>query len=216
MLTRFQKHVNPVLCLILVMGIIQGIGRMLVSRQIPTVAPLILDFWSQDRIYTDWDGDHQRDLVIGNYSLGTYQVEINFSQPKKDLIFTVPCVDPSSNLISVDVDHDQDLDLVITSAFTPQPIQVWLSDGQGNFVSDLHPQSTTLQCGGSSLPILQLQHPVIGVTSVNSVSYVDGVLSDSCFGIHPTTFSQVFSTCPDSCRSIWLTLLRGRAPPSLR
>ena len=87
----------------------------------------------------DLDGDHQPDLAsginTGHTSAGySYRVDLDLSGNPDRKSFSVLSQEPNGlNIQAIDVDGDQDLDLVITSRWSMQPIGVWINDGSGSF-----------------------------------------------------------------------------------
>jgi hypothetical protein len=87
----------------------------------------------------DLDGDHQPDLAsginTGHTSAGySYRVDLDLTGNPDRKSFSVLSQEPNGvNIQAVDVDGDQDLDLVITSRWSMQPIGVWINDGTGSF-----------------------------------------------------------------------------------
>jgi len=87
----------------------------------------------------DLDGDHLPDLAsgikTGHSSEGySYRVDLDLSGKPDRKSFSVLSQEPNGlNIQAIDVDGDQDLDLVITSRWSMQPIGVWINDGSGSF-----------------------------------------------------------------------------------
>ena len=87
----------------------------------------------------DLDGDHQPDLAsginTGHTSAGySYRVDLDLSGNPDRKSFSVLSQEPNGlSIQAIDVDGDQDLDLVITSRWSMQPIGVWINDGSGSF-----------------------------------------------------------------------------------
>ena len=87
----------------------------------------------------DLDGDHIPDLASGIRTGHTpegysYQVDLDFSTNSEARPFNVFSEDSAGlNIEAVDVDGDHDLDLLVSSRFSPQPIGIWFNDGRGRF-----------------------------------------------------------------------------------
>jgi hypothetical protein len=87
----------------------------------------------------DLDGDHLPDLAsgikTGHTSEGySYRVDLDLTGNPDQNSFSVLSQEPNGlNIQAIDVDGDQDLDLVITSRWSMQPIGVWINDGRGSF-----------------------------------------------------------------------------------
>ena len=87
----------------------------------------------------DLDGDHLPDLAsgikTGHTSEGySYRVDLDLTGNPDRKSFSVLSQEPNGlNIQAIDVDGDHDLDLVITSRWSMQPIGVWINDGRGSF-----------------------------------------------------------------------------------
>lgn len=87
----------------------------------------------------DFDGDSRTDiafakprgLVNGVYH---YQVEVLLSgQPRTTFEVESGPVGGGLRITARDIDGDRDLDLVITTEFSGEPVGVWINDGHGGF-----------------------------------------------------------------------------------
>jgi hypothetical protein len=164
----------------------------------------------------DLDGDDILDTASGVETVHTdqgyaYRVDLNLSEHPEADSFTVYSDEPTGlNVQAIDVDGDRDLDLIVTSRLTRQPIGVWINDGRGNFSRN---DSSTYalrvwQTAVKSLLWDTFRVPIMygrwspGVHLTND--RVDSILLEPS-GVWFASPSPVFSTSIDSARY--------RAPP---
>src|SRR4029450_5716146 len=85
-------------------------------------------------VRSDLDGDHQIDTASSRLRGSTLNIKIRFSDhtPPLSLVERVPN-EPGLELRAYDVDRDHDVDLVLTSIFSPRPVAVWLNTSKGKF-----------------------------------------------------------------------------------
>ena len=83
---------------------------------------------------SDLDGDYQTDTASSTLRGSTLKIKIRFSGhlPALSLVEKVPN-EPGLELRAYDVDRDHDVDLVLTSIFSPRPVAVWLNTSKGEF-----------------------------------------------------------------------------------
>ncbi len=110
-------------------------GGLWTARYHDAESPNQLTSWQNINcdISADFDGDNKPDLAVGRNSGGGYTVQIRFTSsiPEASLIF--PISGPGFRIVARDVDHDDDQDIIITSATSDIPVAIWLSDGKGHF-----------------------------------------------------------------------------------
>jgi hypothetical protein len=97
-------------------------------------APASFGFGSRAHVRSDLDGDLQTDTASTRLVGSTLKIRIRFSDhtPPVSLVEKVPN-EPGLELRAYDVDRDQDVDLVLTSIFSPRPVAVWLNTSKGKF-----------------------------------------------------------------------------------
>jgi hypothetical protein len=89
-------------------------------------------------VIADLDGDRTPDLAMDHRIGGSgngylYRIELRLSTGEP-YGFTVSHSDTLGfKITGIDIDHDRDIDLVITGRFFQQPIGVWINDGKGHF-----------------------------------------------------------------------------------
>lgn len=137
---RMLAHVNHVrgvvagLLLPLCWGVCATVTRAAnaaqVKRAVP--APIISPF-----VVADFDGDSRLDIATvqtGQFgSLETkYWIQFQLSSgPRQSILVTAPT--GGVHIVPRDVNGDNALDLIITTAVQHQPVAVLLNDGRGNF-----------------------------------------------------------------------------------
>ena len=84
----------------------------------------------------DLDGDQKSDLALAQvleHERG-YRISLRLSATGDSSYFDLPSgIRSGLTVRAQDVDGDHDLDLVITSGLSRQPVGIWLNDGVGNF-----------------------------------------------------------------------------------
>lgn len=92
----------------------------------------------------DFDGDSQPDVAVTKMEARgsgyVYWLELDLSTDRKDSSSQAQANLPSVvssifglHLTPRDVDGDHDLDIVVTTGITRQPVAVWINDGKGRF-----------------------------------------------------------------------------------
>jgi len=116
----------------------------------------------------DLDGDHVPDLAsgtnTGHTSAGySYRVDLDLSGNTGSKSFSVLSQEPNGlNIQAIDVDGDHDLDLVITSRWSMQPIGVWINDGSGSFTpGDLDQYNSRIWQTGPSIRSSRLESNIV-------------------------------------------------------
>jgi hypothetical protein len=97
-----------------------------------------LDYAVADRIGRDLAGfEYSVDLSIS----GIAAQHVSFSSPDAALSITLR-----------DVDHDQDLDVVVSTVVSPSVVRIWLNDGSGAFVETRAFDTMSWQTAASLVP----------------------------------------------------------------
>jgi hypothetical protein len=96
--------------------------------------PASYGFGRSVHVRSDLDGDHQTDTASSTLRGSTLKIKIQFSDhtPPVSLVEKVPN-EPGLELRAYDVDRDHDVDLILTSIFSPRPVAVWLNTSKGKF-----------------------------------------------------------------------------------
>jgi len=86
----------------------------------------------------DLDGDHQLDFVTvsaedNHRGNALYRVDLQLAGSVAPHSFPVSARSGGLRILALDVDGDHDLDLVITTRLSNEPIGVWINDGHGSF-----------------------------------------------------------------------------------
>jgi hypothetical protein len=171
-------------------------------------------------IFGDFDGDNRLDQAHLVSHGSKKQISLHFQQStSKTLSFDVGIADPGS-LVSGDINHDGDADLVWLSHTSSMKIVFWVGDGHGNFtvIND---------------PVLQSQlsreffHRGIRWQPSRSTTddYPDGLLSDAGIDTPHTTgdwipYLVLTRSGPNrqtvaAISSPFLSVVQKRGPPSL-
>jgi len=109
-------------------------------RSSDTASPPAMTFDPPDPVgaVADLDGDNVPDLAIvsakGRGPKGfQYQLELHLSARPALSSLSITARERGLRIVARDVDGDGDLDLVITSALSLAPVEVWINDGHGRF-----------------------------------------------------------------------------------
>jgi len=98
-------------------------------------------------LFSDFDGDHKLDQAELSASGRHKSIAVSLSRSwVTHLSFETETFDRGT-LLSGDIDHDNDLDLVWVSQTQPQIAVVWLGDGAGNFERAKDPQAYAAEIG---------------------------------------------------------------------
>jgi hypothetical protein len=171
-------------------------------------------------IFGDFDGDNRLDQAHLVSDGSRKQISLHFQQSaSKTLSFDAGIADPGS-LVSGDINHDGDADLVWLSHSSSMKIVFWVGDGHGNFtvINDPALQSQlSREFFHKGILWLQSDH-----TTDNDL---DGLLSDDGIDTLQTTgdwIPYLISTRSRPGRqslttvsSPFLSVLQKRGPPSL-
>jgi hypothetical protein len=166
----------------------------------------------------DLDGDHQPDLAsginTGHTSAGySYRVDLDLSGNPDRKSFSVLSQEPNGlNIQAIDVDGDQDLDLVITSRWSMQPIGVWINDGSGSFTpGDLDQYGSRIW---QTSPSVRLSHLASNIVLQHEGRRLDISIGSQRFGFGLSDFQlrPVGSGSVNTSR-IPLGSAQVRAPP---
>jgi hypothetical protein len=103
--------------------------------------------WST--VIADFNTDGQLDVAVADHvgaTAGAYQYRLEFSISGQQSNHVTFETNRDAVTLSVsDVDHDNDLDLVVRTPLVGETIGVWLNDGEGHFTStDARPASAAI------------------------------------------------------------------------
>jgi hypothetical protein len=165
----------------------------------------------------DFDGDHQADLATvqagtGSASHSRYWIRFELTSGNRQF-FGVTGPAGGLQISSLDVNGDQALDLVVTTAWLNQTIAILLNDGHGNFTladpgafPDVAPDSqaewsgqTTQIHNNAAIPPSRSSGKVCAVC-------VRAFLAGDHAELRPLSAFRVCTVQPESCCA-------GRAPP---
>jgi len=96
-------------------------------------------------VIADFNADGRPDVAIADHMVryGRYAYRIELSVSGQEPYFvTFESPQPSVTLSVFDVDHDDDLDLLVAAPLSGQTIDVWLNDGSGHFTAAKAPHVT--------------------------------------------------------------------------
>src|SRR5258706_2034112 len=110
------------------------------SGRLPTAPSPLRSFEQSGWAFADFDGDNRPDVATTRMQgRDRYSLQLDLSTRREDGLHrkgALPAL-PSSilglHLTPRDVDGDHDLDIVITSGLSYQPVAVWINDGTGQF-----------------------------------------------------------------------------------
>jgi len=166
----------------------------------------------------DLDGDHEPDLAsginTGHTSAGySYRVDLDFSGTPDRKSFSVLSQEPNGlNIQAIDVDGDQDLDLVITSRWSMQPIGVWINDGSGSFTpGDLDQYGSRIW---QTSPSVRSSHPASTIVLQHERRHLDISIGSQRFNFGLSDF-RLLPVNPVSVNTSRIPLgsAQLRAPP---
>jgi len=84
-------------------------------------------------VLADLDADHQTDIATAHrFGRNGYGIEVHLSHGSS-VNFGFTSAQQALTLRATDLDHDRDLDLVVSQPLSKQPIRVWINDGAGRF-----------------------------------------------------------------------------------
>jgi hypothetical protein len=166
-------------------------------------------------VVADFNGDGTPDVAVADrlpQRTGDYVYRIEFdvsgSQPVR-IVFASN--QPALTLSLADVDHDNDLDVVVRSALSGVTVGVWLNDGRGGFAPgdlELVPHVVRAECG------LGAACPGVDVTAIGSSGRVGAALLSLGYGALPPPASSIAPTQSRSRRRGFVSSSsRPRSPP---
>jgi hypothetical protein len=84
-------------------------------------------------VTADLDGDYHLDRATGHSSISGYTIEVDLTSRVATTLLRGASDGLGIRIFACDIDHDDDLDLIVTDAISLFPIAVWLNDGKGHF-----------------------------------------------------------------------------------
>ena len=87
----------------------------------------------------DFNRDGRPDLAVADRTgtaAATHRFRVQVAVSGRDTVsFEVDSTEPALSLSLTDVDHDDDLDIVLSRPLSGETVSVWLNDGTGRFTS---------------------------------------------------------------------------------
>jgi hypothetical protein len=182
----------------------------------PTPSPLSHAKLPSRFAIADFDGDNRPDLAtveIGQIGPSRARYWIGFqlsTGPQQMIGLNAPV--GGLNITSLDVDGDQSLDLIVTTAWLNQPVAVLLNDGHGNFtLTDPTAFPAIVWSAEKTLRLSPLNVQDAAPAALSSVS------GDCAFIEHPSEASAAPDLLPSEFSPhhrfpLSISVL-GRAPP---
>jgi hypothetical protein len=165
----------------------------------------------------DFDGDQRPDFVTAdvgerNASRTVYKIAIELSSGVRSTL-NIAAPDGGLQLTSRDVNGDDQLDVVVTTAWTKRPVAVLLNDGQGNF-KELSPEQFPGAFPDSDSSLASTNSEVRDTPGAILSRYETGNFKHGA-SLDAVYFARLqipdsLSDSPVSCTSSFL----GRAPPA--
>jgi hypothetical protein len=110
----------------------------------------------RSRLTWDFDGDHKTDLAVGSVEGSTFTINVRFSSGLHRIVLKTNIHGHATPyLLATDVDHDNNVDLVLTGV-SSRPLAVWFNEGKGKFKKSSRWFFPPLYRGGAG----QIRHAV--------------------------------------------------------
>lgn len=175
----------------------------------PKYLPSVNSIGSQDL-----DGDNHADYISSHADKYNYHVAVELSNNLTNTFyFSLTNSSPDINIFAYDIDKDNDKDIVITSAFSSQPLGIWLNDGKGKFQQDKTIHTSIVGIHDSLFEQVGCLRVQLEVNPENQVPFVEPT---------KTTIAQylarnvvLFSSNLSTYTSIALENLPARGPPQV-
>jgi hypothetical protein len=164
----------------------------------------------------DLNGDGTPDYAVADragHDLAGFQYSVDLSisgSGSQHVTFTSP--DAALSIALRDVDHDQDLDVVVSTVISPGVVRIWLNDGSGAFAETSAFDTVSLRAADSIAPDSPDSRLIGIVATPRRARDALGLRSGACLG---AAIRSVAVVSPDvRAASHSGTTSRSRAPPA--
>jgi hypothetical protein len=205
----------PALALLLFLGVSGGSAAAAPGADVQT-SPVTSIGPGPSFAIADFDGDHRLDLANvqagrADSSFTDYRIQLQLTEAGRQSLQVVAPIG-GLQIAARDVNGDQTVDLVLTSAGLKQPIAVFLNDGHGSF-SRAEPATFPGAFSDSTTNFAPAPDATTDVVAVppQSRSGINAEATDlSCFRLHA---GSVSASSPGFVFGSFLISHSGRAPP---
>lgn len=167
--------------------------------------------------FADFDGDRRPDFAsiqTGQYRAGSsdYSIQICFSELGRQSIHVVA---PVGGLLieARDVDGDQTIDLVVSTAWRKQPVAIFLNDGHGSF-SRAEVAAFPGAFSECETDFVSASDPATDALGISPQSGAGIRPEENDSGIDRSPASLIFALSAGFPSDCFHTSYAGRAPPS--
>ena len=177
---------------------------------LPAPTAFASDQHVRSRLTWDFDGDQIADLAVGSVQGSTFTISLRFSTGLHRVVLKSRVrghITPY--LAATDVDHDNDVDLVLTG-ISLRPLAVWINEGEGRFKKSsrwffppLYPGGAGLispaVCEGSSEPANTVDSPLFLPVALSirlSPPAEDHYLAPALVSFASSPYGAIFSRGP--------------------
>jgi hypothetical protein len=117
---------------------------------------------------SDFDGDNRPENVTRSFDGRQYHFDIRFSAGRGSESITFVSSELALSIKAVDIDHNNYVDLVVSSPIFPQLSAVWLNDGRGHFEKTERFYSGALLPGNLTSTYQSKANPILSVPIAQS------------------------------------------------